>query len=106
MSALDRDRLAKLLGMLGSDHDGEVVNAARAADRLVRRSGLRWPDIAMPAQPPRGPIEFCLSCPTVLTAWERAFLHSLRSQNYRPTPKQIGVLERIVEKVHAAEGRG
>jgi hypothetical protein len=49
MSALDRDRLAKLLGMLGSDHDGEVVNAARAADRLVRRSGLRWPDIAMPA---------------------------------------------------------
>jgi len=39
MSALDRDRLAKLLGMLGADHDGEVVNAARAADRLVRRSG-------------------------------------------------------------------
>jgi len=98
MSALDRDRLAKLLGMLRADHDGEVVNAARAADR--------WPDIAMPAQPPRGPIEFCLSCPTVLTAWERAFLHSLRSQNYRPTPKQVGVLERILEKVHAAEGRG
>jgi len=39
MSALDRDRLAKLLGMLRADHDGEVVNAARAADRLVRRSG-------------------------------------------------------------------
>jgi hypothetical protein len=72
MSTLDRDRLGKLLEMLGSDHDGEVVNAARAADRLVRASGLRWPDIAMPAPPgsPRDPIEFCLSRHAVLTAWE------------------------------------
>jgi hypothetical protein len=108
MSTLDRDRLGKLLGMLGSDHDGEVVNAARAADRLVRASGLRWPDIAMPAPPgsPRDPIEFCLSRHAVLTAWESQFLHSLRSQNYRVTVKQNLVVERIVQKIHAARSRG
>ena len=39
------DRLAKLLGMLGSDHDGEVCNAARLADALVRERGLRWDDV-------------------------------------------------------------
>jgi hypothetical protein len=103
---LDRDRLAKLLGMLGSGHDGEVVNAARAADRVVRGSGLRWPDIAAPPAPPRDPIEFCLSRPAVLTAWESQFLHSLRSQNYRVTVKQNLVVERIVQKIHAARSRG
>jgi hypothetical protein len=106
---IDRDRLSKLLGLLGSDHDGEVINAARAADRLVRDSGLRWPDIAMPAPPPpRGyrfdPIRFCLAQPPALTDWEERFLHSIKRQSYRLTPKQFGVLERIVQKV--AGGRG
>ena len=36
------ERLAKLLGMLGSNHDGEVSNAARMADALVREHGLTW----------------------------------------------------------------
>ena len=48
MSALaeaDRDRLTRLLGMLGSDFDGEVLNAARLADRLVREQGITWFDI-------------------------------------------------------------
>jgi hypothetical protein len=106
---IDRDRLSKLLGMLGSDYDGEVLNAARAADRLVRDAGLRWPDIAMPAPPPpRGyrfdPIRFCLAQPAALSDWEERFLRSIERQPYRLTPKQLGVLERIVEKV--AGGRG
>jgi hypothetical protein len=36
------DRLAKLLGLIGSDHDGEVVAAARKADELRRAAGLTW----------------------------------------------------------------
>jgi hypothetical protein len=44
-------RLVRLLGMLGSDHDGEVVNAGRMADRLVREHGLTWPDIIRPTPP-------------------------------------------------------
>ena len=46
MSALaeaDRDRLARLLGMLGSDFDGEVANAGR----LGRQAGSqRRADVA------------------------------------------------------------
>ena len=55
MSALaevDRDRLARLLGLLGSDFDGEVANAGRLADKLVRSAGLTWPDVIAPALPP------------------------------------------------------
>jgi hypothetical protein len=42
---LDRGRLTKILGMLGSSHDGEVVAAGRMADALVRSAGLTWPEI-------------------------------------------------------------
>jgi len=39
---LDRDKLAKVLGMLGSSHDGEALAAARTADSLIRETGLTW----------------------------------------------------------------
>jgi hypothetical protein len=42
---MDRNRLAQLLGMMGSTHDGEVVNAARLAVRLVKEAGLTWPQV-------------------------------------------------------------
>lgn len=49
---LDRDKLARVLGMLGSAHDGEIAAAARAADALVRQSGLTWFQVV---DPPVGP---------------------------------------------------
>jgi hypothetical protein len=114
MGTLDRIRLAKLLGMLGSSHDGEVVNAGRAADRLVREAGLRWPDVTQPTLPPApygadivdDPIGFCLEQSEQLTDWEWQFLHSLQRQSYPPTRKQATVVARIVGKVAAAGGRG
>jgi hypothetical protein len=39
---LSRDRLVKILGMLGSNQDGEVLNAAHAAECLRRRLGMTW----------------------------------------------------------------
>jgi hypothetical protein len=46
MSAkLDRRRLVKVLGLLGSRHDGEVLNAARAAHALVSQAKVRWEDL-------------------------------------------------------------
>lgn len=39
---LDLDRLCKLLGMLGSRHEGEVVNAARLSSRMLQEAGLTW----------------------------------------------------------------
>ena len=42
---MDHKRLAQLLGMLGSDFDGEILNAARLATKLLKAAGKSWPDI-------------------------------------------------------------
>ena len=44
----DRERLIKLLGMLGSAHDGEVLNAARHIDAMVRAGGRDWDRLLSP----------------------------------------------------------
>lgn len=48
---LDRRRLAKLLGMLGSAHDGEVVAAGRQVERLRQAAGFTWGQILSSAPP-------------------------------------------------------
>jgi hypothetical protein len=40
-----RDTLVKILGMLGSDHDGEILSAARQAETLRAKLGLDWDQI-------------------------------------------------------------
>ncbi|HEX9463304.1 MAG TPA: hypothetical protein VGB82_11965 [Alphaproteobacteria bacterium] len=42
---LDRRRLAKVLGMLGSRHDGEVLAAARLAQYMVGQAKTSWAEI-------------------------------------------------------------
>lgn len=44
MSAL-QIRIVKLCGMLGSDHDGEVVNAARMILKVMKQHDLCWENI-------------------------------------------------------------
>lgn len=51
----DRERLVKLLGMLGSAHDGEVLNAARHIEAMVRASGRDWGQLLSPAPAASGP---------------------------------------------------
>lgn len=48
MTPETRTRLVRLLGMLGSAHDGERANAAALADRLVRNAGLVWDQVVAP----------------------------------------------------------
>lgn len=66
---IDRPRLKKLLGLLGSHHDGEVLNAARRIDAMIRDSALTWDQlIADDAAPPGSDLERIdqlLGCPTV-----------------------------------------
>src|SRR6516165_6110804 len=45
---MDRGRLARLLGMLGSLHDGEVVNAGRLAVRMLKQAGITWQQLLAP----------------------------------------------------------
>ena len=112
---LDRDRLAKLLGLLGSDHDGEVVAAARQAERLRADAGLTWPEILVPRLPPpphgrnvrtvADAIDFVIEHQVVLTVWERGFVSALRRLKYPLSPRQLDVLERLVEKVRRTEAK-
>ncbi len=107
---LDRTRLAKLLGMLSSQHDGEVVTAARHADAVVRRAGLTWRDVLSEMRPPRvedvafgvaGEIAFCLRHRHHLTEWEAHFVASMRESAFFATTRQRNVLAGIVDKLRA-----
>ena len=46
---LDRDKLAKILGLLGSDKVGEIVSAAQAADALIRKANTSWAEVLNPS---------------------------------------------------------
>jgi hypothetical protein len=41
---LDREKLAKILGLVGSVHDGEALLAARRAHGMLAAAGLTWHD--------------------------------------------------------------
>lgn len=42
MPEINRDRLAKVLELLASSHDGEALAAARRAAAMVKASGVQW----------------------------------------------------------------
>lgn len=115
------DRLVRVLGMLGSDHDAEVVAAARHATRILQQHGHTWSDLPRLAVPPPIPgglrprpappsgdwqaiATACLRRADLLTTWERDFLADLVGRS-RPTQKQQAVLKQIAEKVATAGRR-
>ncbi len=113
-------RLAKLCGMLGSNHDGERASAGLLADRLVREAGLTWADVIgapsepqpppKPEPPPPQPDEddwledwrevaaACLAQEHRLNTWERTFLAGLKRFPYL-SEKQRRVLHSIALRV-------
>ena len=119
LAEADRDRLARLLGMLGSAFDGEVANAGRLADKLVRGAGLSWPDIIAPALPSpehehcgdtaadplrgdwRAMAATCTRFPHLIDKWEWQFLGGLH-RFPRLSAKQRTILIRIVVRLRAA----
>jgi hypothetical protein len=108
LAPTDRQRLAKLLGMLGSDYAGERDAAGLAAHRFIRERDLSWDDVIHPdipatgnrdtLQPWRATVAECLRQPGALRAWERQFLRSL-SDFPRISQKQRSVLGQIAERV-------
>ena len=110
MSPQDADKLAKLCGMFGSDHVGERGSAAAKADALVRALGLTWYDVIGLNAPeadgwrePETPEEFIgvlLRHADLLSEWELNFVQSVRGRP-KLSVKQIGVLDRIYERVRA-----
>jgi len=50
MTDIDRRRLARILGMLGSEHAGERASAALQAEAFRKRHGMTWEEmLALPA---------------------------------------------------------
>jgi len=123
LSPADLNRLAGVLGLLGSSHQGERDAAALAADRLVRGRGLEWTDILAPralqqrpqpntTQPSHYPacgwraeLQACLSRPDLLSTWEADFCRTLRDRRLSPTPRQLTKLAEAFAKVRAASPR-
>jgi hypothetical protein len=111
----DAERLAKLCGMFGSDHDGERASAAAMADEIVRAHGLTWRDVIStsatrscgmddiapaPTDSVETQIEFCLQHEDLLNSWEWGFLNGIRGRQFL-TDKQLAKLGTIVAKVKA-----
>jgi hypothetical protein len=99
------DRLAKILGMLGSQHPGERAAAAAKASAIVRAAGLTWRDVvvASPSVAPqpeddtpdwRQMAARCAQQIGRLTAREAGFVRQILTWS-RPTPKQMAWLEDI-----------
>ena len=43
--SLDREKLAKLLGLSQSDNEHEALGCIRAANRLVKEAGMSWEEV-------------------------------------------------------------
>lgn len=48
MTAQDYERFLKLMALLSSDRDGEVLNAVSAASRILNSYGMDWIDVVLP----------------------------------------------------------
>jgi hypothetical protein len=116
------ERLVKLLGMLGSNHDGERAAAALKANALVREHGLVWSDV-IPATPePRSSSYrqehakrwnddagadldwrtmrgFCAQHSNLLRSREQEFIDHIDSWRGELTPKQSDWLIAIYTRV-------
>lgn len=119
LSVDDRVRLARLLAMFSSDFDGEITNAAKAAERLVKKCGETWETILVgpvpnfrgreekphyrppPSSADQVDISECLKRANLLTEWERKFLQDVLGRGYPLSEKQRSILDRIKARLAA-----
>jgi hypothetical protein len=114
VTPLERDRLSKLLGMLGSHHDGEVACAGRMAHALIVAAGTTWPELLGVSDAPvptirewREPrckndiLDRCADFEHVLSPWERQFIVSIAARK-QLSAKQAAVIDRILDKIRFA----
>ena len=113
--------------MFSSTFDGEIVNAAKAAERLVKARGETWETVIVsggakaqqgeerwrdrkPSPKSRSwrsdfqdEIDACVAKGNLLTPWEREFLTSI-SDRMTLSEKQHAILDRIKTKLSKYEG--
>jgi hypothetical protein len=93
LSQSERDKLIRILGMLGSDFDGERASAGLLASRLLKVNNITWADVVCIPQKKAGPPKFddndplgrdwrgtairCQQFSHLINAWETEFLSGL-----------------------------
>jgi len=109
-------RLRKLVLLLSSDHDGEVVAAARAIGRLLEDAGSDWHALAgviagngahahlLPPGDWRDDLDICAEHFDQLTPHEQNFVGNLRSSaRWRePSVRQVAWLAAIAGRLRRA----
>jgi hypothetical protein len=100
------ERLTKLLGMLGSNSDGERATAGRIADQFVRDLGLTWSDIVVPEGTHLGSntnwrrmADYCYALRGTLYGKSREFVENIHGRRRDLTPKQIDWLKSIYDRL-------
>ncbi|HTS09102.1 MAG TPA: hypothetical protein VMP68_26285 [Candidatus Eisenbacteria bacterium] len=122
-----RDKLIRILGMLGSDFDGERASAGVLASNLLKSLGLTWEDVIAkiaeenPKQEQarqqqynsydpyqyktyddyahwRTKLWFLRDNDDLLSDWETGFVESLNRRT-RITPRQEEILDQIYSKI-------
>ncbi len=116
LPATDRTKLAKLLGLLGSNHQGERDAAGLAAHRLVQSHNATWFDVVAPVpsddddapEPTPNPSQdwrtlaaACGRYPHLLDRWEYEFIIGL-PRFPRLSVKQHDKLRKIATRLRAA----
>lgn len=107
LSPADRSTVAKLLGLIGSQHDAEALAAARKAHQLVTQHGATWQTVFGIEPPPAEADHAVLARDLMargkpaLTIWERNFLIGIMAFKTLK-PKQVEILDAIISKVDAA----
>ena len=103
------ERLARLLGMIGSSHNGEALNAARMADRFVRQCGLTWHQVinASMALPEKNDAQQLARAilrdhAGSLDDRERRFVFSMARWRGEPSDKQRQWLSDIAQRYRSA----
>jgi hypothetical protein len=112
---VDLQRLARVCGLLGSEHDGEALAAARQAEKIRKKLGLTWEELLVPsirhesADPPpedltdwRWACHFCLERHRSLTSWELNFVATVARYQKPPSAKQLIILQRLVARCRNA----
>jgi hypothetical protein len=105
------ERLAKILGMLGSSHDGERAAAALKAHEMVRAAGLTWRDVIMPSPSIAPQLEGsaswrflaaeCMPFSDRLPPREVEFVSKILTYRREPSPKQMKWLTDIHARLHS-----
>jgi hypothetical protein len=107
LHASDLQKLAKLLGMIGSHHDCEALSAARKAHQFITSKGATWHDafgvaeVAAPSPAHHNLATDLLRHKAYLTDFERRFLIGIMA-HAKLSPKQAQTLEIIRVKVATA----